>query len=84
MTNQEILETIQKIQESLNENDLDVKVVNAIINLRSQINQYKNPTFTKEGVPVMEHWNDFKYWGLNNCDYVRTEFYDEGWVESEF
>ena len=30
----------------------------------------------------MEHYEEFKYTGLNNCDYIDTGFYESGFGES--
>ncbi len=82
MTKKHQLILLEILIETLDENNLDVDVVRAISQLKKKVNEFSNPTFVKSGKSVMEHYEEFKYTGLNNCDYIDTGFYESGFGES--
>lgn len=80
MTPQEQIKLLLKFEDSLNENDLDIEVIKTLSRVRSKILAYEHPIFTENGIPVMEHWEEFKYTGLHCIDFINTEFYKEGFA----
>lgn len=61
---------------------IPIELVTQLDRLRKEINRIESPYFVDEkGNQVSEHWEEFKLTGLNNVDYITTEFYKEGFSE---
>lgn len=58
-----------------NENNIPIELIISMVEFRKKVLSLSNPVFTKDNIPVMNNWNDFKYTGLDNIDYITTNFY---------
>lgn len=56
---------------------IPVELVEELSRLRCEINELEQPIFTKNGVSVMDCWEEYKFTGLNNVDYVNYNYYDK-------
>ena len=74
MTQQE--EDLLKLLENFNWNlnNVPVELVKALQKVRISLLK-SNPVFTENNIPVMQYWDEFKYTGLNNIDYINLEYY---------
>lgn len=63
------------------ENNIPVELIESLIDFRRRVLSINKPVFTKDNIPVMENFKEFKYSGLNNIDYIATEFYKYGYQE---
>lgn len=66
------------------ENNIPIELVQSLINFRQRLLSIPNPNFTENDTSVMDNWNEFKYTGLNNIDYISTKFYKEGFGSQSF
>lgn len=59
---------------------IPIELVKELTRLIQDINKIDKPTFIdNEGNSVIDYWEEFKFTGLNNVDYINNEFYKEGW-----
>jgi len=60
-----------------------VELVKELTRLRKEINKLEHPIFTEDNLPVIEaYWKEFKYTGLNNVDYITSNFYKQGFGDN--
>jgi hypothetical protein len=59
-----------------NLNNVPVELVKSLQKVRMSLLR-SNVTFTENNIPVMEYWEEFKSTGLNNIDYVISEYYKD-------
>ena len=57
---------------------IPVELVRELSRVRREINHLKQPIFTENGVSVMKDWEEYKYTGLNNVDYVNYSYWIDG------
>lgn len=76
MTQQEedLLNSLENFNWDLN--NVPVELVKAFQKVRMSLLD-SNPVFTENNIPVMQYWDEFKYTGLNNIDYITTEYYKD-------
>jgi hypothetical protein len=63
---------------------IPVELVKELSRLRCEINELKQPMFTENGVSVMDCWEEYKFTGLNNVDYVNYNYYDKEEVNEPY
>ena len=72
---QEQIKQINEIFFSLNENDINVELVKALIRVIGKIERFHNPVFTENGKSVMDKYEEFQFTGLSPTDYIITGYY---------
>lgn len=71
----ELIDLIKTISIDYN-TDIPIELVLELDRLRKEINHLDKPSFINtNGKPVNNHWEEFKFTGLNNVDYITSEFY---------
>lgn len=66
---------------TINPANIPIELVEAVQKFRKQILQVPEPIFTENGISVMKYWEDWKYSGMNNIDYVTCRFWEDGFKE---
>ena len=61
---------------------IPIELVQELDRLRKNINHIDEPIFMDaSGKQVKNNWEDFQFTGLNNIDYITSDFYLGGWQE---
>lgn len=82
MTKQEqnLIKAIENFE--LNQENIPVELIKAYSLLRDKFNKIRSnplPLFNENNIPIdMKYWDDHKFTGLNNWEFVRDDFYKEG------
>jgi hypothetical protein len=76
-------ETLKHLMDTYqwDENNIPVELIESLIDFRRRVLSINKPVFIKDNIPVMENWQEFAYCGMNNIDYIATEFYKYGFQE---
>lgn len=78
---EDLIQVLKEVSIS-SDTHIPIELVIQLDRLRKEINQLENPYFIGlEGNQVNQYWEEFKGTGLNNMDYITTEFYKEGFNE---
>jgi hypothetical protein len=86
MTKQEIIliDAINNFE--ISPENIPIEVIQAFSKLKQkihEINRLEKPNFTKNNQLIdMKYWNDFKFIGMNACDFVETDFYKYGFKDN--
>lgn len=65
--------------------NIPIELVIQLDRLRKEINRIERPLFiNEEGNVVNQYWEDFQMTGLNNIDYITSEFYEEGFTNDDY
>jgi hypothetical protein len=82
MTNQEqnLIDAINDFE--LNQENIPVELIRAYSLLRDKFNKIRStpaPIFTENNILIdMKYWDDHLFTGLNNWEFIRDDFYKEG------
>jgi len=62
--------------------NIPIELVMELDRLRKEINRIESPKFVNEmNELVNKDWDEFKLTGLNNVDYITSEFYLQGFED---
>lgn len=65
-------------------NPISIKLVQELDRIRKEINWIDESIFTDSfGKQVKDHWKDFQFTGLNNIDYITSDFYLGGFENED-
>lgn len=74
---EDLIDVLKEVSISSNTH-IPIELVIQLDRLRKEINHIENPYFIDEkGNQVNKHWEEFKYTGLNNVDYITSDWYKE-------